>query len=514
MDKTLMDKEVICILDTRQIQRYMFHTNSFIDTLGGSDLMTHILRDAIVFALTHIDPPLSGDEYDVSTDADVSGIPYFMSDRIRFQLIICAAGNALCMVRTGALCQKIIRKISRYFLDTGYSLNLAAAAVEKHDNMGNDIFYLYQKLNRIKAASEISNPAEVLPVIIHEKRTGDPVIGFDPGTRDYISMSSRVRRMEAKKRGRVIGISELRRTKASDGKDYLAVIHADGNNLGITIGSILQTTPDYQEGILIRRRINRNITAIYDSVMKRTVKELKDFYISGGGKEEDFLYSFQIIHQAGDDVNIICSAALAFPFLRFFYRNLDGSLLWDDGERKIPLYVCAGVSFVTAGSTFHEAFSLAEECCQNAKTVAKKERNLRNGLAGNRMDFQVCDTPNVQRLELLRERSYTTASGIDLLLRPYCPDVEEKDSPFYFETLFGRVAALRSMGLDQRQKTMLKEVYHLSRSEYVQWIREQKQHGHDFVRFMGSPLYTDDEKKTHAVWFDAVEIADFIPAKQ
>ncbi len=513
MERTLMDREVLCILDTRQIQRYMFHTNTYIDTLGGSDLLTHILRDAILFALTHIDTPLSEDEYDISDEADISCIPYFTSDQIRFQLIICAAGNALCIVRTGSLAQKIIRKISRYYLETGYSLNLAAAAIEKTDNMGNDIFCLYQKLNRIKAASEISDPAEALPVVIHEARTGEPAIGFDEEAGDYISRSSQLRRIEAKKRGKVIGPTEIMTAKAADGKEYLAVIHADGNNLGITIGSILQATSGYQEGILLRRKINRNITTVYGNVMRRTIGELKDYFVSLGEKAENFPLAFQVIHQAGDDINILCSASLAFPFLRFFYRNLEGSMLWDDGRRKIPLYVCAGVSFVTVGSTFHAAFMQAEECCKSAKAAAKKESNLRSGLAGNWIDFQVCDAPNVQALDLLRERSYTTASGVDLMMRPYCLDREAKDSPYAFDRLMERASALKSAGLDQRQRNMVKEAYHFGRLEFGQWVRSAKAHGLDFTGMLGSPFCADGDRKMHAVWFDPVEIMDFVPER-
>ena len=65
MDSQLMEKEVLCILDTRQIQKFMFRSNTYVDTLGGSDLMTHILEDGISFALQSIDPPLMRDEYDL-----------------------------------------------------------------------------------------------------------------------------------------------------------------------------------------------------------------------------------------------------------------------------------------------------------------------------------------------------------------------------------------------------------------------------------------------------------------
>ena len=122
MDGHLMDKEVLCILDTRQIQRFMFRANSYVDTCGGSDLILHILGDAIRFALHHINTPLSEGEYDLANEADAP-LPYFEDPNVQFQQIINTSGNAIFVARTGALAQKVIRKISRYYLDHGYSLN-------------------------------------------------------------------------------------------------------------------------------------------------------------------------------------------------------------------------------------------------------------------------------------------------------------------------------------------------------------------------------------------------------
>ena len=71
MDKELMGKEVLGILDTRQIQRFMFRSNSYVDTLGGSDLMVHILPDGILHALHSVNPPLQETEYDLCQDPDL-----------------------------------------------------------------------------------------------------------------------------------------------------------------------------------------------------------------------------------------------------------------------------------------------------------------------------------------------------------------------------------------------------------------------------------------------------------
>ena len=506
-----MEKEVLCILDTRQIQRYMFRSNTFLDTLGGSDLLIHILNDAIMDAMITIDTPLSPEEYSLSLEPEASAIPYFGSDKVKFQLIICTAGNALAIVRTGALCQKLIRRISRFYLEHGYSLNLTAAVTGKTENFGNDIFNLYKKLNTIKASSDILNPLGTLPVIMREKNTGEPVIAFDKERGDYVSRSSVIRRIEAKKRKKLFDIKDIKTTETGNGLSYLAYIHADGNNLGITIGRILQKTPHYIEGIIARRLINKNIEQTYSRLMEKTVLDLMEYYLKKGGTEEAFSGEFQIIHRAGDDINIVCNASLAFPFLDFFYKNLDGAVIYERDGMHIPLYICTGVSFVTRKSSFHAAFNLAEECCASAKAAAKEERNLRNGLAGNWRDFQICDSPNVQDLDMLRERSYHTPEGIDLMLRPYSRDPEDLGKPFSYDAFTNRIRCLKELHPSGKLMEELRQSYTMGRGEHTMWIENMRDKGIDLTKALGEPLFTDPDRKLHAVWFDAVEAFDLMP---
>ncbi len=511
MDSQLMEKEVLCILDTRQIQKFMFRSNTYVDTLGGSDLMTHILDDGIRFALQSIEPPLMRGEYDLSLDPDTP-IPYFEDTGVLFQLMICTAGNAMFVARTGRLAQKIIRKISRYYLDHAYSLNLAAAAVEKTDDLGHDIFELYKKLNNVKASAIISDPLGALPVVIREERTGQPVIGRDEVMGDYISTASLIRRREAVKRGEVVSLNQLRTTRGTDGKDYRAVLHVDGNNLGITIGRILQQMPDYEKGIRTRRQLNGNITNLYKKNMEKTVAELRAYYMELGRDNPNFAHEFQIIHNNGDDINCMCNADLAFPFIDFFFKNMKNASLGEVDGQNIPLYCCGGICFVTDQSDFHTAFTMAEECCENAKKTAKLEKNLRNGLAGNWIDFQICSSPHFQELDMLREKSLVTDANVNLALRPYCLDEEAKDLDYAYGRLRERVSALhrlkREYGL--RSLNRLAENYSLERIFFMEQVYRLKEKGIDLEVMLGVPFYRDENKNTFATWYDALTVMPFI----
>ena len=515
MNQEWMDKPVLCILDTRQIQAFMFRANSYFDTLGGNDLMLHILNDAIYSALKTIDTPLEDDEFDLSLDPDAE-IPYFKSEQIKFQIIISAAGNALFIVRTGRLAQKIIRKCSRYYLDHAYSLNVAAAVTEMTGDFSRDISSLYARLDDIKASGDIANPLGPLSVAIRENRTGEPVEDIDPIHGDYVSRASILRRKEVVGRGTVIGMEDIKTTRTFDGKDYLAVIHADGNNLGITIARIIRQTSDYEEGIRAWRRIGWNISGSYDRIMKATMADLRAYYEKNRTDNTDFAHVFQIIHQAGDDLNILCNAGMVFPFLEFFYRNLEGNLLFRERGLQLPLYVCTGIAFVTRKTSFASAYALAESCCASAKKVAKQKDNLRDGLAGNWIDYQISDYPSSQDLQLLRRQAFITRDDVNLLLRPYSIDLPDSE-PNAYASLKNRLELLQQLELPVQARTILRESYMIGWTEFMRWVDALAGKGTDLrhvIEKMGEAVCRDKDGNMRAIWYDALTLLDFFPKER
>ena len=111
---------------------------------------------------------------------------------------------------------------------------------------------------------------------------------------------------------------------------------------------------------------------------------------------------------------------------------------------------------------------------------------------------------------MLREQSYMTKERINLMLRPYTLDPEDSDKTYSFEKLLQRSAAIKDSQLDEYQRKLLRQSYVMGRTEFGKWVRLLKRDGIDLNRLLGSPLYEDSDGNTHAVWFDAAELSDFV----
>lgn len=175
----------------------------------------------------------------------------------------------------------------------------------------------------------------------------------------------------------------------------------------------------------------------------------------------------------------MCNAELAFPFMDFFFGNLkDASIGEVDGQR-IPLYCCGGICFMTEESDFHTTFTMAEKCCESAKKTAKLEKNLRNGLAGKWIDFQICDSAYYQELDLLREKSFVTDANVNLALRPYCLDEAARDCEYAYGRFRERVRALHRLKREygMRRVIRLGEGYSLERIVYMEQLHRLKEKG-------------------------------------
>lgn len=167
------------------------------------------------------------------------------------------------------------------------------------------------------------------------------------------------------------------------GKDYLAVIVADGNNMGLRFKAYADKhkTQDWLEKQALAEQFFYSARVAMRCAVKGAIentfkKELKE------NKGESPL-PFQLLMLGGDDLLIACRAKDALPLA----KDINEKLLL--AENKLaddkPMSLGIGVAIASHNLPFYRLHHVAEELAGSAKVLARSH----DGLAQSAIDWQV-----------------------------------------------------------------------------------------------------------------------------
>ena len=499
-----MDREVLCIMDIRQIQTFLFRVNSQEAVKGGDRLVKNVLTDALAWAVKAVDPPLRDEQVDLSFEASDAPIPWFADPGIQVQMIDAVAGNAMLLFRTGALCQKVLHKVSRYVLEHSYGLDFAAAAAAKTDSLADDINSLYERLDACKTDFPSSHPLPPLPAVLVEPNTGEPaVLVREDGT--PVSRSELIRTEGI--RGET-SLADIHTGIGPGGRVCRAVMHLDGNNMGIMIGKVLSTATDYETSIRMRRRIDENISRGFAALVQEGTDWLRQCFFPDGISDEEFRRYFHVVDQGGDDLNVIAHPNLILPFVEHFTELLPNFYIWKDERIQAGIAVCAGIAFVGTDTPYLDAQDVAEACCANAKKVAKSKPNLVDGLAGSWVDFDVQFGAEQQSLEWKRRNMGVTREGIRLMLRPYSFEEKQAGGPQDYRLLKERATALNRMQIPEDGMLLLEQTCFMDAADFEALVKVLEKSGYPLTEQLG-PVWTRAGGARCNSWYDVAMICPF-----
>jgi len=223
---------------------------------------------------------------------------------------------------------------------------------------------------------------------------------------------------------------------------YLAVIHADGNDMGNSITAIAQQYADRggdanRAYIQEMRAFSEALKGIAQEAMQRTVALLTPQGNQWATRDTDPLFLQGTDHSfvpskrtrqrylplrplisGGDDMTFVCDGAygvfLAAEYLRFF----------EEASQKYlgQVYTaCAGVAMVKPHYPFSRAYELSEDLCQSAKQQRRQDDRLDdlNSSASSAIDWYFTTGGLYGDIDAMRQREYREQSGEHPLnLRP------------------------------------------------------------------------------------------------
>jgi len=462
------EKEVLAMYDVRGIQKYIYRTLKLKDAMGASALIEDIITDALRYACNRLD--IKNCELNWYDDNGV--LRYKKSNNKDITVLYIGGGNAFVIFKCRTLCVEINKHMSKYIIEQTYSLQLAVAIVDKTENYQNDYKSIYREMNRIKSDMTVSKPLSALPIMKTELKTGFPAINIlsykekidKKRIETNVSKETYLKILKKNKENEEDDIDKILDNYAKRGDDSrIAVVHIDGNNMGLRIRKLIENKTDYEDAVNEMRKISYNIKHSYldtfEDMKKKFEKENDD-------KIKRFVRKIIV---AGDDITYVCNAYIALDTVKYFCNKISKLTMNRDKndvvitQKDINEYgftVCAGIAFIRSHFPFNVGYEVAEACCDSAKDMAKARKNkayfkIKDGVCtdievkeyekhlkenaegervlsdgyfekvGNFVDFQICKNVQCMDLEQTREKEYITSNGENLMLRPYYIEMSE-----------------------------------------------------------------------------------------
>ena len=323
--------------------------------------------------------------------------------------------------------------------------------------------------------------------------------------------------------------SEIENLGQTEGENYFAIVHVDGNNMGLKFRTC--------DGLTERRKLSREIRRKTEGAFAELLNKIILMKDSGGFEDvlklkKNFLPIRPLII-GGDDVTFLCPAKVALLFTKTLVELLDADTPEDAPEHlteKISRHMdaCAGIAILPTKYPFFRGYKLAEQLCDAAKKSMRKllppDLDSRENLSADDiprgsswLDFAILHGEQAPTLEQIRAQEYRGVQG-DLHFGPYlvCGD---GDAPHRLENLL----SCTEQFLFHKKKN---PPPHAMASNKIKELRSVLQRGEDdtqnFLRqleYQGQrlPKVSDWEKfegkrlwhKGQTPYIDAIELMDF-----
>jgi hypothetical protein len=470
----------LVVVDTMQIQTYIFGSNRLRENVGASYLVDAATRDWALEAVKVAAPGKNniGPGNDLRDGA-------WIENGLDAEVLYSGGGNFVALFSDIDKVKAFNFNLSRRALQEAPGLQLVIAQKEmtwREHVLRDKLDEVFRTLAVQKRNHTWSAPLLGLGVTASCSSTGLPATGVVPGIRgepgylasDEIRAKADVARPQQtntsaadKRLQRTIKLAaeysypaDFEDLGATAGEySHIAVVHADGNGMGQRvreIGDKYATGDRNRDFVLELRKFSINVenaakkalNAVLDR-LKRTIDKSggksivydpnQDMLIQielAKGKDSRYFIPFRPIVFGGDDVTFVCDGrlglSLATAYLQEFEQYTVG--LGRDGS---GLTACAGVAIVKSHYPFARAYALAAELTRSAKSYRTKE-----SIAGSCLDWHFALSGLSGSIKDIRDREYRVREG-SLTLRPVTLSTNSRQGQHAWPVVLKGIAAFQ-----------------------------------------------------------------------
>ncbi len=408
--------------EAKEIQRYILQGDKLRELVGGSTLINRLVETYLPATLEQLN--LDG--------TLVSGAAGWA--RLRFE----SKNDAETFVHTWPLLVQLYAP----------GLQVIQAATEITSTLPEAIREAGKELRAQRNILQCALP-ETPPLAERNPRTGLPAVGRTQKG-ELIDASAKRKRCYTEKDelGKKMAGDEHGLHKwpldiddvASGEQSFVAVVHADGNDLGsmlIRIGEHLRKGRSDDEAIRIYQALTKTIE---DTTLQAAGEAFRRSVLPDAQDNGRMYFALRPVVIGGDDLTVIIRGDLAFTFTSAFLEAFErlssehiAANLNPFGIGKMPakLTCCAGIAFVKKNFPFAQAYELAESLCSYTKERAKAQRDSHEDLAPSSLTFHRINTSMQQEFEVIRDRELTSkgTAPVSFCFGPYATGAESGKLP-------------------------------------------------------------------------------------
>ena len=526
------------LFDTRSIQRYIYSGNKLRTNIGASfivdRLFDDILIDGVLKEMFRADKFPSDDIWDASRDTIE---PWTNFEHCCVAYV--GGGNALLLFdpskeeRRVEVVENFTRKllVERPGLRVGAALGTLTIDPDTQSLNQNDINALYAELkrnqNNVFPAVNVPYTGLTLSCEVNGE-AANALYRDDDGVRFY-SQEVRVKMDAADDanfdlKRRFENIFELKGLSKAiadyefptqfedlgqvEGNDYFAIVHVDGNNMGVKFRGCRTLSDRRQLSREIKRKTEGAFAALVDRIIRMIEKKGFDDSIKLKG---NFLPIRPIII-GGDDITFVCPATVALMFTDSLMESMNGA----------GIDCCGGITILPTAYPFFRGYELTEELCGAAKKSMRALQANKGIAQSNWLEFAILHGEQAPTLDQIREREYRGARG-DMHFGPYRVDNRQakssKDRRHNIENLFECTRQFMDSARIARNKVKeLRDVLQHGRDDaalFFQQLGYQNQSlpSLDDLRDYATDLGWSEENEPRTPYIDAIELTDFYSAE-
>lgn len=455
MENAAEKKYILAMYTIRSKQDYIFRSNRILEIVGASD---HISKSWDILFEQARDEGLMVET--VSTQKDTEEFDMekvkegFDEGKLNMVELFRGGGNDTVLYDSKDSFLKVNRRFSRYLMENYPGMIPMAVCCEYTGDYKADYKKLMSESDREKNCMVSGQSSFILPFSMMDRNSFQPysrVVKYKDG-----SVRLTEENYQKRKKGRDIRDEELKNNPKSSVKllddmvtkrgeeSLLAVVHADGNNMGSKISSMLGNKTDYTECVRQMRKFTVDTDNAFNieglQAMDECRENLRKKY---GSRFKERAFSYRKIISDGDDMTFICNARFVMDYVQAYLKSVQ---TYQERHNSSWSYSsCAGICIFHGHYPFARAYSMAEQACDDG--AKQKVHKVNETVEESWMDFHYIHSGIGGNLMDIREHQGTK----DCMARPWLVTGGNPKNKFHYDQLI-------------RLAQLLQE-YHVSRSD-------------------------------------------------